>query len=85
MRHRAALHRTPPHPHGDPRKHLAGFVRVRVRPGQCENVTVEIDRSRRLSYWDEGRNRWVTPTGKVRVYGGRSAADIALAGTVTVS
>ncbi|WP_328907573.1 glycoside hydrolase family 3 C-terminal domain-containing protein [Streptomyces sp. NBC_00234] len=67
-----------------PEKHLAGFARVHLRPGQRENVTVEIDR-RRLSYWDESRNRWVTPTGKVRVYVGRSVADIELAGTITVS
>ncbi|MFI1855122.1 fibronectin type III-like domain-contianing protein [Streptomyces sp. NPDC020480] len=67
-----------------PEKQLAGFARVSLKPGERETVTVEIDR-RKLSYWDESRNRWVTPTGKVPVYVGRSAADIKLAGSIPVT
>ncbi|MEU5030706.1 beta-glucosidase H [Streptomyces milbemycinicus] len=66
-----------------PEKQLAGFARVSLKPGERETVTIEVDR-RKLSYWDERKGRWVTPIGKVPVYVGRSAADIKLAGTITV-
>lgn len=67
-----------------PERQLAGFARVYLKAGERETVKVEIDR-RRLSYWDETKSRWVTPTGRVPVYVGRSAADIKLAGSITVN
>ncbi|MFD5752506.1 glycoside hydrolase family 3 C-terminal domain-containing protein [Streptomyces sp. NPDC127033] len=66
-----------------PERQLVGFARVSLKPGERETVTIEVDR-RKLSYWDESRSRWVTPTGKVPVYVGRSAADIKLAGAITI-
>lgn len=67
-----------------PAKQLVGFSRVALKPGERRTVTVQID-SRQLSYWDEQRNRWVTPRGKVPVHIGRSAADTQLAGYITVA
>ncbi|WP_409467846.1 fibronectin type III-like domain-contianing protein [Streptomyces sp. HC307] len=47
-----------------PAKTLAGFARVSLAPGERTTAKVEISR-RTLSYWDEAKNHWVTPTGKV--------------------
>ncbi|WP_432485851.1 beta-glucosidase [Kineococcus esterisolvens] len=66
-----------------PEKTLAGFAKVALRPGEKRDVRVELDR-RALSYWDEDADRWVTPTGEVPVYVGRSAADVDLVGSMTV-
>ncbi|MET8102717.1 glycoside hydrolase family 3 C-terminal domain-containing protein [Streptomyces sp. NPDC005236] len=66
-----------------PARTLAGFARVDLEAGRRKSVSVTVSR-RTLSYWDEAENRWVTPTGKVSVYVGRSAADLDHAGTITV-
>ncbi|MFI6340262.1 beta-glucosidase H [Streptomyces sp. NPDC050535] len=66
-----------------PARTLAGFAKVTLEPGQRRKVTVTVTR-RTLSYWDESKSRWVTPTGKVPVYVGRSATDVEYAGTITV-
>jgi beta-glucosidase len=66
-----------------PKRQLVGFSRVELQPGERRTVTVQIG-SRQLSYWDERRNRWVTPRGKVPVHVGRSAADTQPAGYITV-
>jgi beta-glucosidase len=66
-----------------PAKKLAGFAKVTLKPGERRTVSVPVTR-RTLSYWDESENRWVTPSGKVSVYVGSSAADVEYAGTVTV-
>ncbi|MCX5087562.1 glycoside hydrolase family 3 C-terminal domain-containing protein [Streptomyces sp. NBC_00365] len=66
-----------------PAKKLAGFAKVTLKPGERRTVSVPVTR-RTLSYWDESKNRWMTPSGKVSVYVGSSAADVEYAGTVTV-
>ncbi|MFJ9024948.1 beta-glucosidase [Streptomyces sp. NPDC102259] len=66
-----------------PARTLAGFAKVELAPGHRKTVRVAVSR-RILSYWDESENQWVTPAGKVRVYVGRSAADLEYAGTATV-
>ncbi|MFI1028368.1 beta-glucosidase H [Streptomyces sp. NPDC020951] len=66
-----------------PARTLAGFARVELAPGQRRTVRVTVSR-RALSYWDEAKSRWVTPTGKVPVYVGRSAAEVTYAGSITV-
>ncbi|WP_405877302.1 hypothetical protein OG747_02375 [Streptomyces sp. NBC_01384] len=35
-------------------------------------------------YWDESKNRWITPAGRVPLYIGRSAAHIEPTGSITV-
>ncbi|MGW3911757.1 fibronectin type III-like domain-contianing protein [Streptomyces sp. NPDC005070] len=67
-----------------PARTLAGFARVELAAGQRESVRVTVSR-RALSYWDEAENRWVTPTGKVSVYVGRSAAELDHVGAITVT
>ncbi|MER5598411.1 fibronectin type III-like domain-contianing protein [Streptomyces sp. NPDC002265] len=66
-----------------PARTLAGFARVALKPG--ERTTAKIEISRRLvSFWDEDKDRWTTPTGKVPVYVGTSVADAGYAGSITV-
>jgi beta-glucosidase len=62
---------------------LAGFAKVDIGAGDREQVRIELDR-RDFSYWDAEADAWVTPTGQVPVYVGRSAVDVELAGTVRV-
>ena len=66
-----------------PPKQLAGFAKVTLDPRGRERVTVTLDR-RALSYFDAGRNTWVTPGGRVPIYVGSSSRDIRLTGSVTV-
>jgi beta-glucosidase len=66
-----------------PPKQLAGFAKVSLDPDGRERVTVSLDR-RAFSYFDEGRNAWVTPGGRVPIYVGSSSRDIRLAGSVAV-
>ncbi|MFB7333748.1 glycoside hydrolase family 3 C-terminal domain-containing protein [Streptomyces adustus] len=67
-----------------PARTLAGFARVALKPGERTTTTIEISR-RLLSFWDEDKNRWITPTGKVPVYVGTSVADADYAGSITVN
>ncbi|MFG2592312.1 glycoside hydrolase family 3 protein [Streptomyces sp. NPDC048438] len=66
-----------------PARKLAGFAKVTLEPGERRTVTIPVNR-RTLSYWDEGGSRWVTPTGKVPLYVGASAADTEYAGSAVV-
>ena len=66
-----------------PGKNLAGWARATLDPGQSERVTVTLDR-KALSYWDVGTDAWVTPTGRVRIQVGASAANIRLRNAITV-
>jgi beta-glucosidase len=68
---------------GTPARKLAGSAKVTLGPGERRTVTVTVSR-RTVSYWDEGRNRWVTPTGKVPVYVGGSVAGADYAGVITL-
>lgn len=66
-----------------PSRQLAGFDGVRLSPGQNGHVTLTIKR-RSVSYFDEARDAWVTPKGRVPVYVGTSSADAHFAGWVDV-
>ncbi|WP_405770768.1 glycoside hydrolase family 3 C-terminal domain-containing protein [Streptomyces sp. NBC_00080] len=66
-----------------PSRQLAGFRGLEVKPGQEGHATIAVDR-RSVSYFDEGRDAWVTPRGRTPVYVGTSAADARLAGWLNV-
>jgi beta-glucosidase len=69
-------------PPGDPARpvrHLAGFRRVDLAPGQRERVTIDLDR-RAFAIWSE--RQWTVPAGEYAVYVGRSSRDLVPAGTV---
>ncbi len=58
-----------------PVKELKGFSKVRLAPGQTENVTFEISRDA-LSYFDDKAHQWVVEPGKFEALVGASAGDI---------
>ena len=66
-----------------PARKLAGFAKVDVAEGGRAEVTIDLEREH-FSYWDEARDRWVTPRGRVPVYVGKSATEIELAGQIRV-
>jgi len=68
---------------GSPPLKLAGFAKVDLGAGDRQQVRIDLDR-RDFSYWDAEADQWVTPTGQVPVYVGRSAVDVELAGAVRV-
>ena len=66
-----------------PERKLVGFAKVDLDAGERAPVRIDVDREQ-LSYWDESRERWVTPTGDVPIYVGASATDTRLAGSLLV-
>ena len=66
-----------------PARKLVGFAKVELDAGERTPVRIDIEREQ-LSYWDESRERWITPTGEVPIYVGSSATDVRLAGRLVV-
>ncbi|MFP7492415.1 glycoside hydrolase family 3 C-terminal domain-containing protein [Terribacillus saccharophilus] len=66
-----------------PEKQLAGFEKVELAPGKQTSVKIKLD-PKAFSYYDEDKEEWVMPSGKVHVYVGSSSEDIRLQGTVTL-
>lgn len=58
-----------------PVKELKGFAKVRLEPGQTENVTFEIGRDA-LSFFDDKTHAWVVEPGRFEAIIGASSADI---------
>ncbi|MDE6369250.1 MAG: glycoside hydrolase family 3 C-terminal domain-containing protein, partial [Muribaculaceae bacterium] len=58
-----------------PIKELNGFSKVRLAPGQTENVSFEISRDA-LSYFDDKAHQWIVEPGKFEALIGASAGDI---------
>jgi hypothetical protein len=66
-----------------PVKELKGFAKVNLNPGEIKTMTVKLDR-RAFSYYDVAKHDWTVAPGEFDLLVGRSAADIELAGKVTV-
>ncbi|WP_378520779.1 beta-glucosidase family protein [Nonomuraea helvata] len=64
-----------------PPRALAGFARVRLRPGERRRLTVTVSR-RALQYWSDGR--WVLAGGRRTVHVGSSSRDLRLRQEVAV-
>ncbi|MEV0235008.1 glycoside hydrolase family 3 C-terminal domain-containing protein [Nonomuraea sp. NPDC050786] len=64
-----------------PPRALAGFARVRLRPGERRRVTVTVSR-RALQCWSDGR--WVLAGGRRTVHVGSSSRDLRLRQEVAV-
>ena len=58
-----------------PVKELVGFEKVCLAPGETRVTSVNIHKSD-LRYFDVKKNRWIIPTGKIRLFMGTSSADI---------
>lgn len=52
-----------------PPRQLGGYDTVRLARGQTKSVRIVVPRES-FSFWDTAADRWVTPSGKVRVYAG---------------
>jgi beta-glucosidase len=63
-----------------PLKELKGFVKIRLKPGEKKQVTVQLDR-RAFSCYDTNKHAWYAPAGEYGVLVGSSSADIRLKGT----
>ncbi|MDR1023963.1 MAG: glycoside hydrolase family 3 C-terminal domain-containing protein [Prevotellaceae bacterium] len=62
-----------------PVKQLKGFAKTRLSAGETRTVEIAIPKSQ-LSYWDESKNNFVTPTGTFEFLAGASSADLRLKG-----
>jgi beta-glucosidase len=69
----AQVYATPPAAAAEPFRHLAGWQRVRLAPGESKQVTVRLDR-RALSVFEEASNSWSFVAGSYTVEAG-SASD----------
>jgi beta-glucosidase len=67
-----------------PPKELKGFSRVELRPGESKRVSVSLD-PRSFAYFDEASGKWHADAGEFEVLVGRSSADVALSGKLTLA
>jgi beta-glucosidase len=70
-------------PAGDPARplrHLAGFARIELNPGERGTVSIELGRRAFASWLDGG---WTVTPGEYVIHVGRSSRDLARAGSVT--
>src|SRR5260370_29571878 len=61
----------PPRPLMD----LQGFAKISLKPGEKQQVSVQLDR-RAFSYYNTNKHAWYAPARDDVVMGGRSSADI---------
>ena len=73
----AQVYATPPPAAGEPFRHLAGWQRVSLTPGQSKQVSVHLDR-RPLSIFDEASNSWHLVQGPYTVEVGPDSGTLPL-------
>jgi beta-glucosidase-like glycosyl hydrolase len=66
---------SPQSPVRRPTRHLVGFNKVHLEPGESAVVQIALDR-RAFAYWDVTQDDWTVSSGTYRVQIGRSAEDI---------
>ena len=66
-----------------PPRQLAGWSKITLKPGQRQQVTIALNKQS-MSYWDAYANRWVMPSGHLRVIVGTSATNTSLSATVRI-
>lgn len=62
-----------------PAKELKGFVKVNLKPGEAQHVSVPLD-LRSLAYYDTDNSVWKAPAGTYKILVGSSSAQIDLTG-----
>ena len=65
-------------------KELKGFVKVSLKPGETQHVTVPLD-MRSFAYFDTNSGLWQAPAGTYKVLVGRSLEQIDLRGEIKLS
>jgi beta-glucosidase len=63
-----------------PTKELKGFVRVSLKPGQKQTVSIPLDRGA-FSYFDPEKHGWLAEAGDFKIFIGSSSRDLRLDGT----
>jgi beta-glucosidase len=63
---------------GEPPKRLVGWKKVKLGPGETQEVTVSIE-PRSLAIFDDARNVWEIVPGEYRVFVGGSSRETPLA------
>jgi beta-glucosidase len=66
-----------------PSRHLRGFKRVTVAPGETQTVTLPLA-AEDLAYWNVAEHVWVIESGTIEVQVGRSSSDLLLRQSLTV-
>jgi len=66
-----------------PPKELKGFVKVNLKPGETQHVTVPLV-TRSFAYYDTNDGAWRAPAGRYRILVGKSSDQIELAGEVNL-
>jgi len=72
----------PPGDAARPPRHLGGFGRIDLAPGEQGRVTVELDR-RAFASWLDGS--WVVQPGDYTILVGRSSRDLQPSGSITAA
>jgi beta-glucosidase len=72
----------PPGDAARPIRHLGGFARIDLAPGEQGRLTVEVDR-RAFESWLDGA--WVVQPGEYTISVGRSSRDLQPAGSITAA
>jgi beta-glucosidase len=57
-----------------PTKELKGFTKVELQPGETKTITIVALTRYATSFWDEGRNMWISEKGKYMVIVSNSSA-----------
>lgn len=70
-------------PGDGPTRVLRGFEKVFLQPGASAKVTFALTR-KDVSVWDVVSQAWVTPSGAIGVFVGKSVLDIQLTGSLTL-
>jgi beta-glucosidase len=65
-------------------KELKGFVKVILKPGETQNVSVPLD-TRSFAYFDTEKGMWTAPAGTYKVLVGQSSAQIDLTGEIKLA
>ena len=68
-----------------PPKELKGFTKVFVKVGESVTATVKFSKKYATSYWDEGREEWVSTKGKYTVHVGDSSQNTPLKSEIEVA
>ena len=77
----AQVYATPPEAAHEPYKHLVGWQRVALAPGESKTITVPID-PRPIRIFNEQSNSFETVAGAYRISAGPSSAEAPLTATV---
>lgn len=67
-----------------PNRQLGGWDKIVLRPGQSKPVSVTVNQQS-MSYWDSYANKWVMPSGNLRILAGSSVKDLPLSDMVKIA